>query len=31
MHRNHAKGGCLLDGKMLRELPKVKRIPVKAA
>lgn len=30
-HRNHAKGGCLLDGKMYRELPKIKRFPAKAA
>jgi protein gp37 len=30
-HRNHAKGGCLLDGKMYRELPKVKRVTSKAA
>ncbi len=30
-HRNHAKGGCLLDGKMYRELPKVKKFTSKAA
>ncbi|MBK8982403.1 MAG: phage Gp37/Gp68 family protein [Ignavibacteria bacterium] len=30
-HAYHAKGGCLLEGRMYRELPKVKRISVKAA
>lgn len=29
--RNHAKGGCLLDSKMYRELPKAKRFSSKAA
>jgi len=30
-HKNHAKGGCMLDGRIYRELPKVKRLSGKAA
>ncbi len=30
-HKNHAKGGCLLEGRMYRELPKIKKFVLKAA